>query len=189
MRCRKCGAQLLPGMKTCPECSTVFPMPYRIIGYIAKIEEFLLAAALGAMILLVLVQIILRNDYASGIIGGAEIVRHLVLWVAFLGAMLAAREDKHIRIELAGHIITGKLRQIFDVLTGVFSVFICSILTYASIIFVSIDYQGHTVIAFLNTPVWILQVIIPIGYLCVTLRFAIHCIAKAGTLVRGETLG
>jgi TRAP-type C4-dicarboxylate transport system permease small subunit len=186
MRCRRCGAQLAEEMESCPECNTGHPATRTVFDYAAKFEEILLAAALSAMILLVLVQIILRNVFSSGIMGGAEIVRHLVLWVAFLGAGLAAREGKHIRIELAQRVLPKRLRLLFDVLTGIFSVIISGILFYASFNFVCVDYLGQGVISFFNTPVWILQVIIPIGYAVVTLRFARRCIESAYALAKGD---
>ncbi|MGC9324379.1 MAG: TRAP transporter small permease [Desulfomonilia bacterium] len=153
--------------------------------YTARFEDILVAVFLGAMILLVLIQIVLRNVYATGIMGGAEIVRHLVLWVAFIGAGLAAREGKHIRIDLAGRLLPLRLREICELITGIFSVIICCILVYASINFVLVDYHTGTTIAFLEFPVWILAVIIPVGYLAVTLRFALRCVDLVRRFMRG----
>ena len=173
-------------MEKCPECGITSPEKSTVFDYIARAEEILLAVSLSAMVLLVLIQIILRNFFSVGIMGGAEMVRHLVLWVAFLGAGLAARDGKHIRIEIARHILPARLRRIFEVLTCIFSVCVCSILVYASIIFVGVDYRGGGIIAFFNTPVWILQMIIPIGYTAVTLRFLMQCIENVHALLRGD---
>lgn len=186
MRCRKCRAYLYEGMDACPECGVANPDRSTVFDYIARAEEILLASALCAMVLLVLVQIILRNFFSIGIMGGAEIVRHLVLWVAFLGAGLAAREGKHIKLELARHILPVRLRRIFEMITCLFSVVVCVILVFASVNFVWVDYQGGGTIAFFNTPVWILQVIIPIGYTVVALRFAARCVQTAAILVKGD---
>ena len=186
MRCRKCRAYLYEGMEKCPECGITSPEKSTVFDYIARAEEILLAVSLSAMVLLVLIQIILRNFFSVGIMGGAEMVRHLVLWVAFLGAGLAARDGKHIRIEIARQILPARLRRIFEVLTCMFSVCVCSILVYASIIFVGVDYRGGGTIAFFNTPVWILQMIIPIGYTAVTLRFLMQCIENVHALLRGD---
>jgi len=183
MRCRKCGADLSNNRDVCPECGLAFPASRSFLHYITRIEEVLLATALGAMVLLVLVQIVLRNFFSIGIMGGAEIVRHLVLWVAFLGAGLAARDGKHIKIEIAQHMLPARWRRIFEVITGIFSVIVCGILVYASINFVYVDYQGGGVIAFYKTPAWILQVIIPIGYVVVALRFALRCVKSIRSLI------
>jgi TRAP-type C4-dicarboxylate transport system permease small subunit len=176
----------MKGRDECPECKFSYPAARTFFDYIARVEEMLLATALSAMVLLVLVQIVLRNFFSIGIMGGAEIVRHLVLWVAFLGAGLAARDGKHIRIELAQRILPARTRRIFSVITCVFSVIVCSILVYASINFVYVDYLGGATIAFYNIPVWILQVIIPIGYMAVALRFAAQCIENTYALMKGD---
>jgi len=185
MRCRKCRAYIYEGMEKCPECGGANPSSWTVFDYIARVEEILLACALSAMVLLVLIQIILRNFFSVGIMGGSEIVRHLVLWVAFLGAGLATRDGKHIKIELARHILPMQTRRIFSAITCMFSVIICSLLVYASINFVYMDYSSGGTIAFLNTPVWILQVIIPIGYTAVALRFAARCMEHIHALAKG----
>ncbi len=186
MRCRKCRAYIYEGMEKCPECGETSPFSLTVFDYIARVEEVLLAAALSAMIFLVLVQIVMRNFFSVGIMGGAEIVRHLVLWVAFLGAGLAARDGKHIKIELAQHMLPVRTRRIFAAVTSLFSVVVCSMLVYASVNFVYMDYQGGAAIAFFNTPVWILQVIIPIGFTAVALRFAARCVDSIHALVKGR---
>ena len=186
MRCRKCRAYIYEGMEKCPECGDAQPFSRTVFDYIARVEEILLATALSAMIVFVLIQIVLRNFFSVGIMGGAEMVRHLVLWVAFLGAGLAAREGKHIKIELVQHLLPVRTRRIFAVITSLFSVVICALLVYASVNFVYLDYQGQAVVAFFNTPAWIFQVIIPIGYAVVALRFTARCMDNIHALVKGR---
>jgi TRAP-type C4-dicarboxylate transport system permease small subunit len=54
-------------------------------------------------------------------------------------------------------------------------VIICGILIYASIRFILVDYRAGTVIAFFEMPVWILEIIIPVGYCTVMLRYLLRC--------------
>jgi len=185
MRCPRCGYTLDNETTECPECKKTFPTLHPLFNCIAKIEDTLLCLLLGSMILLVLIQIVLRNLFATGIIGGAEIVRHLVLWVAFIAAGITARDGKHIRIDIAYRFLPIRIRQYFELITGLFSIVICLILFYASINFLTIDYSFDTTIAFYNTPAWILEIIIPVGYLAVALRFTtrfFHCLSD---LLRG----
>jgi TRAP-type C4-dicarboxylate transport system permease small subunit len=67
------------------------------------------------------------------------------------------------------------LRQFSEILTGLFSVIICCILIYASLCFILVDYRAGTVIAFFETPVWLLEIIIPVGYSTVMLRYLLRC--------------
>ena len=145
-----------------------------------------MAILLGAMICLVLIQIVLRNVFSTGITGGAEMVRHLVLWIAFLGAAMAARDAKHIRIDVALRILTPRWRMFAEALTGLFTALVCGMLMYAAIQFNIMDYHSGMVIAFFDTPVWLLELIIPVGYLIVMIWFAVRCGESFGKFIRGK---
>jgi TRAP-type C4-dicarboxylate transport system permease small subunit len=140
-------------------------------GRFAKVTRWLetmtSSVLLCAMILMVILQIILRNICSSGITGGAEIVRHLVLWVAFIGAAMAARNDMHIKIDAFYRIIPGTFKPGVRFLTHLFTTAVCAMLFKASIGFILIDYRSNTVIAFHDMPVWILELVIPVGYFSV----------------------
>jgi TRAP-type C4-dicarboxylate transport system permease small subunit len=153
---------------------------------IAGVEKILLSGLLTAMILLVLTQIILRNFFNCGIIGGVEIVRHLVLWIAFVGAGLATREGRHVRIDMASRILSTRGRKIADIASTLFSVVVCTILFVASCKFVYMDYINSGVASFLNVPIWIMEAIIPVGYLIVTIRFSANAISALSHIAKGE---
>jgi TRAP-type C4-dicarboxylate transport system permease small subunit len=129
-----------------------------------------------SMILLVLVQIGLRNFYSTGMSGGAEIVRHMLLWVAFLGAAIAAREGKHIRIDIAQRILKKGPKNVVEVITSLFTAIVCVMLFYASIQFIRNEYEMGTIIPFFNMKVWVLELVIPVGYCAVALRYLARCI-------------
>lgn len=186
MRCQVCGLKLYDNLKTCPGCDTPYPPAHPIAAALWKIEEFLLASFLGLMVSLVLIQIVLRNFFSTGIMGGAEVVRHLVLWVAFLGAGVAAREGKHIRIDIAGRLLSPRFKCGTDVLTGLFSVGVCAVLVYASMDFLLMDYEARMTIPFFNMPAWVLELIIPLGYLVITARFALRTIRSLVWFIQGE---
>ena len=58
-----------------------------------QIENWLITVALGAMMLLPLLEIVLRR-FRTGISGSAELLQHLVLFVAMVGGAIAARENR-----------------------------------------------------------------------------------------------
>jgi TRAP-type C4-dicarboxylate transport system permease small subunit len=159
----------------CPECGGEVREAGPFVKALTWVEDGVISFSLVGMVLLVLVQIVLRNFYATGIMGGSEMVRHLVLWVAFLGAGIAARERKHIKIDLVQRIFgIGLTRRLADVITDLFTTAICGVLLYASIQFVITDFTSDTVIPFFSwsIPVWIMELVIPLGYAAVTLRYA-----------------
>ena len=69
--------------------------------WLRRIEDALLVVLLTSMIGVAVAQIFLRNFFDSGLYWGDAAVRVMVLWVAMVGAMLASRNDEHIRIDIA----------------------------------------------------------------------------------------
>ena len=148
---------------------------------IGRLEKILVAAMLSIMILLAFLQIILRNVLSTGISWGDPLVRHLVLWVGFIGAGLATKEGKHITIEVFSRWFSGKSQRYLKALSFVASAFICGLLAFAGWTFVQNEAQmGST--TFLEIPVWIPEVIIPITFALMALRYGFRAFAAFLTI-------
>jgi TRAP-type C4-dicarboxylate transport system permease small subunit len=70
------------------------------INRLHRAEDALLVVLLSTMIVLAGTQIILRNFLDSGFVWIDPLLRVLVLWLGLLGATVATRNNKHIRIDL-----------------------------------------------------------------------------------------
>ena len=186
MRCAECEIELEENIRICPECGSVYGDVDRFFEKVAKIEETFLATFLGTMIVLVLIQIFLRNAFSSGIAGANSIIRHLLLWVGFVGAGLATRHGAHIKIDVASRTLPNKARMPVAFITDVFAVAVCCLLVYVSCQFISIEYEGHGEIPYLDIPVWTMQTIIPFGYMVIGLRFAHRAVRKITRVLKGR---
>jgi TRAP-type C4-dicarboxylate transport system permease small subunit len=60
------------------------------------VENLLLVALLGGLVLLASTQIVLRNFFSLGLTWADGLIRLMVLWLALVGAVAAAREGRHI---------------------------------------------------------------------------------------------
>ena len=65
-----------------------------------RAEDALLVLLLSAMIVLAATQIMLRNFFDSGFVWIDPLLRVLVLWLGLIGATVATRNNRHIRIDL-----------------------------------------------------------------------------------------
>jgi TRAP-type C4-dicarboxylate transport system permease small subunit len=147
------------------------------------VEKFLVAAMLGVMILLAFLQIVLRNVFSTGISWGDPLVRYLVLWVGFIGASLATKEGKHITIELFSRWFSEHRSLYLKAVSYLVSAFICGLLTFAGWIFVQNEAQmGAT--TFLEIPVWLPQIIIPVTFALITLRFVCSFLATLADIFK-----
>ncbi len=142
----------------------------KINTWIAQAERTLLVIIVLIMVSLAFLQVILRNVFAHGLLWGDIFLRQLVLWVGFIGASLATRENKHINIDLFSRMVTGRTRQISKMVTDLFAVVVTFFLTQAAWNFVA-EERSFNSIVFASIPSWYFEIIIPIGFGLMALRF------------------
>jgi TRAP-type C4-dicarboxylate transport system permease small subunit len=141
-----------------------------------RLEDGLLALMLTGMILLAAAQIVLRNLFSSGISWGEPLLRILVLWLALLGAMAATRDRNHIRIDLLPRVLPRSWYRPMRRLTNAFSAAICGLVAWHGGRFVHFEWQDGTLL-FAAIPIWIFELIIPLGFGVMTLRFLLQSIS------------
>ncbi len=173
MQCLKCGNDF-DNLYECPLCTEIWRNSGKFNRIFTKVEDLLLELFLGVMVLMVLLQILMRNFYQSGIQGGDDLIRHLVLWIAFFGAGIATRSRSHVKIDALTNIVKIETRKYMDVAVNLFSCLVCAILMVSSCQFLYIEYQAQGHSQFLNLPVWTLEIVMPLGYLIIAIRFAIN---------------
>jgi tripartite ATP-independent transporter DctM subunit len=140
-----------------------------------RIEETLAYLVIGAIAFLPTAEVLVRNVLRTGIPGSGDLLRHLVLWAAFLGGMITSREERHIALT-AGFGIIPKPAQVWvKAATSAVAVAVSTAFTFASLTFVVIGLEGMPQIV--GIPIQLFGVIMPVGFLVITVRFLI----KAGT--------
>jgi TRAP-type C4-dicarboxylate transport system permease small subunit len=135
-----------------------------------NLEKWLFVILLGSLVCFAVLQIILRNFFATGVVWGDDLLRHGVLWISILGACRATLEKKHIRIDLLPRVLPARISFMADFLCCFVSFLVCVVLFWASWTFV----QGERLagdIAFASIPYWCLELIFPLGFALMALRF------------------
>lgn len=146
------------------------------LHWLRRVEDLLLALLLTAMIGVAAGQVLLRNLFDSGLLWGDSAVRVMVLWVAMIGAMVASRRDEHIRIDIAGRFITGRLRPYLARVVNLFTCAILVLFAWYSAQFVHFEYIDQT-IAFGVVPAWLCEAIMPFAAGVMAIRYALHVIS------------
>ena len=142
----------------------------RVDAIIDRAEQTLIAILLSVMILIAFLQIVLRNLFATGFIWGDPLVRNLVLWVAFIGAVIATREGKHISIDVVSQWLPARGKIFLEVVIQLFSFLICGLLTFAAWKFVRNEALTGS-ITFLGIRAWVPEIILPVTFGLMTIRF------------------
>ena len=142
----------------------------KIVQFFENLETWLFVIILGSLAAFAVLQIILRNFFSTGLVWGDDLLRHGVLWISVLGASRATLERKHIRIDLLPRVMPARIGFISDFICCFFSFLVCVVLFWASWNFVRGERLAGD-IAFASIPYWCLELIFPIGFAIMALRF------------------
>ena len=146
----------------------------RMLGsFYERLEEVLLVFLVALLVFLGFLQILFRNLISIGIVWVDPLVRHLVLWIALLGASVATRENRHISIDLLSGYLSSALHQRVQGGLQLFSAFICLLLVHPAIRFLQDDYQAGKMLAF-GIPLWVSQAVMPVMMLVLGVRFLLQ---------------
>ncbi len=144
----------------------------RIAGLIERVETALIALLVLAMVVLAGAQILLRNLFETGFAWADPLLRAMVLWAAMLGALAAARDDKHIGLDLLTHFLHGPAKRIARAIALLFAAAICAAMAWFGWNLVQVDFGGSTAIA--GIPGWVIEAILPFGFALLALRLALR---------------
>lgn len=147
------------------------------------IEDTVLVVVLGGMIVFAVLQIALRNFFDTGLLWSDPLVRVLVLWAGLIGAMVAARLDRHIVISALAHFMTPRWKLGARVVTDAAAAAVCVVVTWVSARFVSADYAAGSM-AFGVVPAWMCELIIPIAFGVMGVRYALYSLTSTRELLR-----
>jgi tripartite ATP-independent transporter DctM subunit len=140
---------------------------------IGRLEDGLVAGVLAALLVLPIAEPLTRALLSRGIPGAGPFVQHLTLWVAFLGAALAAREGKLLAMA-SGEFVRGRMRGVAKVFAALVAAAASTALAVASWQMMAIDRDVGTELA-LGVPVWMAQLVMPVAFAVIALRLVWKC--------------
>jgi len=133
-------------------------------------EDALLVILLATMIVLAAWQILARNVFDTAILWGDPLLRTLVLWVGFLGAVAAARDDRQINVDVVSRFTDEPWRSRIRVVTDLFTATVSGFLAWQAIRFVK-DAMAYEEIAFASVPLWLTASVLPLAFGLLALRY------------------
>ncbi|MGN6519645.1 MAG: TRAP transporter small permease [Dokdonella sp.] len=140
--------------------------------WIERVETGLVAVLVLAMVVLAGAQILLRNVFESGLSWADPLLRAMVLWAAMLGALAAARDDKHIGLDLVTHFVRGRTRRVLRVATLLFAAAVAAAMAWYGVALVQLDIDSGAATA--GVPNWAIEAIVPVGFGLLALRLAVR---------------
>ena len=153
---------------------------YTILTTIRGFISGLVSLVLVWMLVLSLLQLLLRWIFEIGFTWAGIQLQQMVLMIALLGGVVAATDNRHIRIDLLEQYLKGKprliVRHLISAIAGIGSIY----LGYLSIKFIQFERDtGSELRDFLfgkTMPNWYIELIIPVSFILMGLVFILKSI-------------
>ena len=146
----------------------------KIDNGLEKIERGVAVGLFSLLIGLICINILTRNILHWTSHALLELAPTVVLWLALVGATLALKQQRHIKIELLLRLLPHSTRRLAASLTRLFAMGICALLAWASITFV------YNEVVLLGAKGW-MAVCFPLFFTIAFFRFGIDLLRQWGT--------
>ena len=88
-------------------------MIQKVIDQYCQLIGYLIAAALAVMVALVFGNVVMRYAFNSGFTVSEELSRWLFVWLTFLGAVIALRDNAHLGTDMVVSRLGPKAKRLF----------------------------------------------------------------------------
>lgn len=159
---------------------------FRILGHLERIgrsaENTVLVLLLTAMIVVAVSQIALRELFDTGLIWADELVKLMVLWIAMLGSVAAGRDDRHLRIDVVSHSLSGKAISIIRLVVEIFAAVVCGVVTWHAFRWLKIEFEDKDTVL-VDFPAWLAHSMMPLAFILMTYRFSLSSVKRVIELI------
>jgi len=143
---------------------------HALVKSVHRFEDFLLVVLLSSMILLASTQILLRNLFEFSLVWADPLLRIMVLWLGMIGATVASRDNKHIHIDLLSRFFSKRWNFLIQTIVGQFTAWVCWLVAWNGVHWIRLEYLDG-VINFSGIPAWMFEIIIPITFALIGIRY------------------
>lgn len=136
------------------------------------VEDGVIVLLLAAIVILPLADMVLRRVSGVGFPGAIAIVQHLTLWIALLGAALAAREDRLLTMGTVQLITTEKAKRAARAFTSAVAAGVSAMLAVAGLDLVLISREYPSTSGVAGVEEWVAMAVIPVAFAVMAIRIA-----------------
>lgn len=98
-----------------------------------RLAELTLVIMLSAMVIMVFGNVVLRYGFNDSIISSEELSRFLFIWITFLGAIVAMRENAHLGLDSVVRLLSLRGKKIAFALSNLLMLGCCTLMFYGTL--------------------------------------------------------
>ena len=145
-----------------------------------RLAELTLVVMLATMVVMVFGNVVLRYGFNSGIMSSEELSRYLFIWITFLGAIVAMRDNAHLGLDTVIRLLPSAGKKFCFALSHVLMFGCCVLMFYGT-------YKQHGINATTRSAVTEIPMswVYGVGYLAST-AMGLLILGKLLQLARGQ---
>ncbi|WP_054710225.1 TRAP transporter small permease [Bacillus sp. JCM 19041] len=143
----------------------------KVVRYLDRyLEEFILVAILGVMVLSISAQVLMRFLFGSSIGWSEELARYCFIWLVFIGVSYGVKKQRHIKIDAILLLFNEKGKVVLNMIVNLlFFSFAVFLIVYGGAIAIQILQWGQTTPA-LELKMGVVYLAAPVGMLLTCIR-------------------
>lgn len=145
---------------------------------INNIEEYISSVLLGAMVLLIFLQIIFRFVLNLPLRWTEETARYAMILLIYLSACSGVKKEKHIRIEAIHNALPQKAALVYWVISNIIWMLFNLVMIVYGINMAGYIYSTGQVSPVLHLPMGILYMVIPVCFTIMEIRIVQLVVAR-----------
>lgn len=136
----------------------------RGLGALTRSAEVLAATSIGAIVVLVVYEVISRYVFNAPTLWTQDLCIYLLVWAAFLGLAPAERAGEHIRIDLAINRLKPPQRRRLEIATCLAVAGFAALAAWKGLEVALQSFNfGRRSVSLFSVPMWMPQVAVPVG--------------------------
>lgn len=147
------------------------PLTKKVLGVLHAVEDACIVLVLFGMVGLAVLQIVMRNMADTSFVWIDPVLQNAVLWIAMLGAMIASRNDAHIRIDILSEYMPAAGRRFLVMVVDLFTAAVAWGMAYFSYLTL-LDERAFNTSLVAGVAAWKLQILLPVGFAVIGLRYS-----------------
>ena len=160
--------------------SKLFPMLLNVMSYLGRFTLVIIA-------LLILADVLSSNIFNHSIPWVLEVTEYLLVFLTFFGAAWLLRENGHIQFDLFINYLSARTRDFLGFISSCIGFIISITITiFGFLTTVDMYTRGAYTDAMLQIPRFLLIVIVPIGFLLLSIQFLRNIISFLSGIGRSD---
>jgi len=144
-----------------------------------NLEEYLLVFALGSMVVYIFMQILLRYVFDLPLAWSEELARFTFVWLIYLGASLAIKRKRHLRVDAALFLYPKAIRRYVTLLGDLLFLFFAIVIAKeTATLTYTITFIRPQVSPAMQIPMGLAYLAIPVSFSLMVIRIVQNIITS-----------